>query len=908
MIRFSFFFGCLILFFNLGHAQEENSGGDWTIDDIIHTEYLGSPVISPDGTKVVWSKRKAVKEEDKFVSDLYLTYLDREKDGSFRTVQLTSGDDNDFSPMFSEDSESLYFLSSREEGKKLWNISLLGGEAKEVHSFDNGLSDLEWLNDSTLILESNDGKSLYEQELKKEKDNTVVVEDSVNWTTSRLYTFGLKDKALRRATLNNFPVSGYAVSDSGAWLVYRQIMSRHYGADANPDPEYYLIDLRSGARTEILEGLQTPGSFTFTPDGNGFYFTAERSSDPEWNGSGITELYFFDLQEKSYAKIDLDWDWGIGGGIQRVGEHLLVELANGPTRKLAFYARTSSGWVRSEPDLGEKNEHVNVLSVAKTGDKVIYEYSTAGKLPKYYIADLNVEGTRLNWSGEKELVRLNEKLHAKSTTRHEVIRWQGYDGDEVSGILYYPTDYEEGKRYPLMLSIHGGPSGVDLDSWRERWSTYPQLLAQRGAFVLKPNYHGSSNHGLAFVESIKKNYYTPELEDITKGIDYLVGRGLVDRDQMGAMGWSNGAILTTMLTVRYPDMFKVAAPGAGDVNWTSDFGTCQFGVSFDQSYFGGAPWDDTENTFYNVDYIEYSPLFEMEKVQTPTIIFHGSEDRAVPRDQGWEYYRALQQIAKAPVRFLWFPGQPHGLQKVTHQKRKMEEELAWIDRFLFDKDDAANPAFKEESPLAMLLKRDKVARHEGLYGTWQAGSLLPEVRAVAKDSIQPGLFEVTNAQFAAFEPGFAYGPGQGNMPARTSFRQAQDYVAWLSEKTGKSYRLPNKKEAGAWHEKAHKAGPKENTLNHWAGYELNPEDAAALREKVDELESSLIREVGQFNPVKIGEAELYDLGGNVSEYALDGTTYGYSAYDYVDPYSLEVKRAPGHTGFRVVMDPDMTLE
>ena len=152
---------------------------------------------------------------------------------------------------------------------------------------------------------------------------------------------------------------------------------------------------------------------------------------------------------------------------------------------------------------------------------------------------------------------------------------------------------------------------------------------------------------------------------------------------MAVMGWSNGAIIATMLTVQYPDMFLAATPGAGDVNWTSDFGTCQFGVTFDQSYFGGAPWDDVNGKTYNESYILKSPLFELEKVKTPTLIFHGSEDRAVPRDQGWEYYRALQQSNRAPVRFLWFPGQPHGLQKITHQKRKMEEELAWFDKYFF---------------------------------------------------------------------------------------------------------------------------------------------------------------------------------------------------------------------------------
>ena len=880
----------------------------WTPEEIIHTEYLRNVQFSPDKKMVVWTKNRGVKKKDKFVNDIYLTRLDVLKDGTYKTIRLTNADESDHSPLFSKDGETIYFLSSRDEGKKLWSLSTYGGEAKEVHEFEDGIAGIQWLSDSTLAFVSEEGKSLYEQELEEKKDNTEVIEDSVHWDIKRVYTFDVKNKKTERLSDNDFPVAAYKVSRDGKWMVTALTMSPHFGIDAHPKPTYYLYDLKNKTNRQILQGLQTPGNFQFTQDNQGFYFASVLSSDPQWTGAGIGELYYYDLKKQSYHKVDLDWKQGIGsGGFTVAGNHLLVSLANGATDQMAlFYKKEKDNWGKLSLDWGKMNEHVELLDATSEGDKVVIEYSTASQLPAYYVVDLPVNDKAIRAgtvkpTGERELVALNKELKEKPVAKAEVFRWKGYNDEEVSGILYYPKNYEAGKKYPLMLSIHGGPSGVDMDQWGERWSTYPQIFSQKGAFVLKPNYHGSSNYGQAFVESIKGHYYDLEMEDITKAIATLNAKGMIDTAQMGAMGWSNGAILTTMLTVRYPDMFKAAAPGAGDVNWTSDYGTCEFGVQFDQSYFQGAPWDDKDGKTYNENYILKSPLFELEKVKTPTIIFHGSEDRAVPRDQGWEYYRALQQAGNTNVRFLWFPGQPHGLLKITHQLRKMKEEIAWFDKYLFKTHAPKNEAFKEDSPLALLLKKEKAACHGEEYGVWKNGKLLPEVAEIKKDSIAIGIFEVTNAQYKAFQSSHTFAAGKANFPAvNISLENAKAYVQWLSQQTGENYRLPNTKEAREFHEKVREDSSKENTLNYWAGYEITVDEVSLLQKKIKEANSSLIREVGSFKPCTVGAAEVYDLGGNVAEYAADGTTYGYSAYDFADPNSSSVQTDNAYKGFRVI--------
>ncbi|NGP76123.1 prolyl oligopeptidase family serine peptidase [Balneolaceae bacterium YR4-1] len=884
-------------------AQEADPA-KWTVEDVIKQESAYSLEFSPDGSSLVWVKRRADKEEDKFITDLYLTRLDVTEDDTFKTVQLTRGKESDNSPLFSRDGKTIYFLSSREEGKKLWAMSIYGGEPYEVHTFESGISDIQWLGDDKLAFESDEGKTLYEMKLEEAKDNTVVVEDTAHFKASRIYSFDLESKEISRLTDNEFPVGEYRVSKNGKHLVTSHILSPDYGADANPKPTYYLWDLETGEKQQILkDGYQTPGNFEFTENNEGFYFVSVKSSDPEWNGAGITLLYYYNLADNTVKNVPVDWDWGLGSGFDLIGNDLIVGLANGATVKLAYMEKTGNGWNKKEVDAGEMDERVSIVAVGKEGKNVAYVYSTASTPPQYRLASLKKGRNNVSLPEGEELFKLNKHLDKKTKARTEVVTWTGAMDDEINGILYYPHNYQEGRAYPLVVTIHGGPSGVDTDSWNESWTDFNNIMAQKGAFVLQPNYHGSSNHGLEFVESIKGHYYEYEVPDVISGVEMLIDKGMVDRDSLGVKGWSNGAIITTMLTIQYPEMFKVAAPGAGDVNWTSDYGTCRFGVSFDQSYFGGAPWDNTDGKIYNTTYIQKSPLFEMEKVRTPTLIHHGSEDRAVPRDQGWEYYRALQQIEKAPVRFLWYPGQPHGLQKVTHQTRKMEEEIRWFDTYLFGTYEPENEAFKEESPLAEILKKDKIQMNEGLYGMVAGGSLIPETNRIKEDSIAIGRFEVTNAQFAAYDQNHSYPAVRANYPATgITVEDAIAYTEWLSSLTGNTYRLPNSDEATSLHKQAKKTAANENTLNYWAGYEITIDEVPELREKMGELQHSLLKESGSYKGTKLGEALIYDLGGNASEYQEDGSSYGYSAVSYVDERG-EVKEAPlSYTGFRVIME------
>jgi formylglycine-generating enzyme required for sulfatase activity len=218
------------------------------------------------------------------------------------------------------------------------------------------------------------------------------------------------------------------------------------------------------------------------------------------------------------------------------------------------------------------------------------------------------------------------------------------------------------------------------------------------------------------------------------------------------------------------------------------------------------------------------------------------------------------------VRFLLFPGEKHGLKKLSHRKRKVEEELAWFDKHLFNNYKPDNLALKDESPLAQALALKKAARQGRLYGETKNGFLVPET--VEYKDLRIGRFEVTRAQFALFDKSYTFEPGTENLPAGgISFEQAKAYCLWLTKATGQPFRLGTLKEMEPIYDGADNP---ENTLDFWAGYSINPEDRVKLQESLKDLggRAPLLKEVGSFRAID-AKTPVFDLGGNVAEWADD---------------------------------------
>ena len=888
---------------------QPTADGPWSINDVLTQRSLTDVDIGPDGERVLWVKETPDPEADETQSDVYLTYRDDPHTGdSTATIRLTRTGNNG-APQWSPDGHHIAFLSSRDtedeesSGTQLWHLDPRGGAPESITSVEHGVRGAQWLDSDRILFTARETDTRYEDHLEATEDDARVVEDTTLFRPVRLFVVDVESKEVTRLTENDDQITEFVPSPNGRYVVY-SLDDSPIDADARNQPHQFLLNLETGEATEIFdEQYFDPSNYQWTADGSGFYATDSYSSDPEHEGAGITKLYHYDLSARDYREVPLRWgDKGVGyGGYTVVDGGVHVQLADGPYFEPRFYRRTSDGWAVEEVS-DERLRHSSSFTAGPDGETIVFSHSTADTPPAYRVGTYE-QGTI---QGDETMTTLNENLDDLPIPKAEVVTWKGANGETVNGILHYPLDYDPDRSYPMMTVIHGGPSGVDLDAWSLGWTVYAPLLAQRGAFVFRPNYHGSGHHGLDFVESIKGKYYELEMPDIVSGIDSLANAGMVDKDSLGVMGWSNGAILTTQLTLEHPELFQVAAPGAGDVNWTSDYGNCAFGARFDNSYFKGPPWKYTQH------YIEKSPLFEMPKVQTPTLIHHGTEDRAVPYEQGWEYYRALQQIGNAPVRFLSYPGEPHGLGELSHQRRKMEEDLKWIDTYLFGEtsmDDRVDERLlADDAPLSLLEAVDKPAKVDGQYGTMVNGTLTPETVTLG-DTLTVGRFEVTRAQFQAYDSEFEIPTGTPNYPANgISAEVAEAYVEWLRKQTGRDYRLPTAAELAAL--KKARSGAAENTPAYWAGFNPNLDEARRLRTRLARhATDALLMPVGSRPP---GHGEngagplLYDVDGNVAEWARtdDGLrAENASAVTLTRPKSDTAPAVPSRMiGLRVVLD------
>jgi dipeptidyl aminopeptidase/acylaminoacyl peptidase len=267
----------------------------------------------------------------------------------------------------------------------------------------------------------------------------------------------------------------------------------------------------------------------------------------------------------------------------------------------------------------------------------------------------------------------------------EVVSWKSQDGTTIEGILRKPADYDPTKKYPLLVMIHGGPTGTSHPSLSPDRYAYPvQTFLSKGALVLEPNYRGSAGYGAAFRALNVRNLGVGDMWDVMSGVDALIAKGIADPGRLGAMGWSEGGYISAFLTT-HTDRFKAISVGAGISDWMTYYVNTDI-TPFTRQYLHATPWNDPEV------YEKTSPITTIQQAKTPTLIQQGSNDKRVPVPDSFELYRGLQDQG-VPARLILYTGFGHGVNKPKSQRALLQANLDWFSFYIW------NEPIPKDSPL-----------------------------------------------------------------------------------------------------------------------------------------------------------------------------------------------------------------
>jgi dipeptidyl aminopeptidase/acylaminoacyl peptidase len=279
----------------------------------------------------------------------------------------------------------------------------------------------------------------------------------------------------------------------------------------------------------------------------------------------------------------------------------------------------------------------------------------------------------------RRLTSLGDQVRGWTLGRREIIAWTSSDGVEIEGVLHKPADFQPGRRYPLLVVVHGGPTAISRPVRVQAGGVYPiERWLARGALVLEPNYRGSAGYGERFRSLNVRNLGIGDAWDVLSGVDHLVSRGLADGDRVGVMGWSQGGYISAFLATKHGERFRAVSVGAGISNWVTYYVNTDI-HPFTRQYLQATPWEDPE--IYRVT----SPMGHIRRTREtrpPTLIQHGELDRRVPTPNAYELYQGLRDH-DVPVRLIVYKGFGHGLNKPKAARAAMEHNDEWFGRYLW---------------------------------------------------------------------------------------------------------------------------------------------------------------------------------------------------------------------------------
>ncbi len=650
----------LMLALALTPAPGQAQGGKWTPEEQMKVKTVGAVVPSPDGKRVAYTVNEAVMDGEK--SEV-LTHIWMATADGADTWQFTGGEKSASNPRWSPDGKWIAFTTSRSGKNNVWRIRAAGGEAEQVTDVKSGVNNFAWSPDGNWIaFTMNDPPSDAEEKARKEKNDANVVDE--NFKMSHLWVIAVEKPAsakreARQITRGSFHVGGFDCAPDGRSIAFSHQPTPR--VNDWPSADVSVVDVASGERKTLAATAAAESSPEYSPDGKWIAYVA---SDVPVTWANATYVHVVPGAGGTARKLAATPDqlpnllgWSADG------KWVYVTETRGTVTRLSALATDGS----AARDISSGDGVAGGTNLNRSATAAGFSWQASDRAPEAYV-------TRLDNYAPVQVSKANASLPGHATGRTEVVKWKGADGMEIEGLLTYPVGFEKGKRYPMLVVIHGGPAGVFTQSYLAGRGVYPlATYAAEGYAVLRPNIRGSGGYGKKFRHANVKDWGGKDYQDLMAGVDHVISMGVADADRLGVMGWSYGGYMTSWV-ITQTRRFKAASIGAPVTNLMSFTGTTDI-PGFVPDYFGAEFWENPDI------YKQHSAMFNVKGVTTPSLIQHGERDERVHIAQGMELYNALRRQG-VETRMVTYPRMPHGLSEPKLQMDAAKRNLEWFAKFV----------------------------------------------------------------------------------------------------------------------------------------------------------------------------------------------------------------------------------
>jgi dipeptidyl aminopeptidase/acylaminoacyl peptidase len=682
----------------VGAPPAPGQGRPITERDLLAFHWVADPQISPDGSQVAYTLVSVNDKDNRYETAVWMVST---RAGS--TPQRLTAGPRDGSPRWAPDGHTIAFSRATDDtsAAQLYLLSLAGGEPRKLTDLAKGAGGpAVWSPDGRTIaftsttLPRDTAASMRDSAAKKLLSDVHVITRAEYRSNDRGWldparhdhiwrvdaaAAGEGPVAAQELTSGDYDENGLVWSRDGSTILFEsdRVAEPYYD---NPDADVYTVPAGGGAIAKVIDIDGPIRGAVPSPDGGTYVFAgwinpAHRQS--------YTQTGLFLYRHGAVEPLTHGGDADVGSGLtgdqhppRGGGANPLVWSADGRSVVSAMTARGRSNLIRFDIASG----HADSLTTGAQ-DVIAYTATPDGQRFAVTIGDAAHIGDLYSLDASShtltQLTHVNDSLwSALRVPAPERITYRSFDGTPIEAWVYKPPDFEAGKRYPLILNIHGGPHAA----YGETFFHEAAVMAARGYVVLTPNPRGSTSYGEHFGNIIQYHYPGDDYRDLMIGVDTLIARGYVDPQRLGVTGGSGGGLLTNWV-VGHTHRFAAAVSMRSIADWAAWWYAADFTL-FTPSWFRAPPFQDPQ------DYARRSPITYIEQVTTPLMLIEGEADSRTPSGSGgMTMFRALKALHK-PTVMVSFPGETHELSrsgKPRHRVERLAHILNWFDKYLQNK-------------------------------------------------------------------------------------------------------------------------------------------------------------------------------------------------------------------------------